>query len=67
LNAEYLATRRAGEIAAGLPLRPGERKLLRMCAEPTSLGEMCEASRLGDFQACRSVWGLLIVGALMKS
>lgn len=67
LNAEYLATRRAPEIVAGLPLLPGERQLLAMCGQPTSLGEMCDASDLGDFQVCRSVWALLIVGALMKS
>jgi len=67
LNAEYLATSPAAEIAAGLPLLPGERRLLGMCRTPTALGEMCEASDLGDFHVCRSVWGLLIVGALMKS
>jgi len=67
LNAEYLATSRADEISAPLPLLPGEKRLLEMCRTPTALGEMCEASDMGDFHVCRSVWGLLIVGALMKS
>jgi hypothetical protein len=67
LNADYLATRRVAEIVADLPLLPGERRLLEMCDQPASLGEMCDASDLGDFQVCRSVWALLIVGALMKA
>jgi len=67
LNAEYLATSQAAAIAADLPLLPEEARLLEMCHSPTSLGEMCEASGMGDFDVCRSVWGLLIVGALMKS
>jgi hypothetical protein len=67
LNAEYVSTARATAIAGGLPLLPGEKRLLAMCAAPTSLQEMCDASDMGDFQVCRSVWGLLIVGALAKS
>lgn len=67
LNAEYIATHRKAEIVAGLPLLPGEHQLLRMCDQTTTLGEMCDASDLGDFQVCRSVWALLIVGALIKS
>jgi len=67
LNAEYLATNEAAAVAARLPLFPGERALLDMCGNPTSLGEMCDGSQMGDFQVCRSVWGLLLAGALMKS
>jgi hypothetical protein len=67
LNTEYLATQRMPEIVRDLPLLPGERALLQQCRTPTSLGEMCDASDLGDFQVCRSIWALLVVGALMKS
>lgn len=67
LNAEYLATSAAADIAPDLPLDAGELRLLEMCRTPTALGEMCEASEMGDFDVCRSVWGLLIVGAIMKS
>ena len=67
LNAEYLARKDAETIAATLPLFPGEHALLTMCRTPTSLGEMCEASQMGDLQVCRSVWGLLLASALMKS
>jgi hypothetical protein len=67
LNAEYLTTARAPEIAARLPILPGDRQLLDMCRTPTSLVEMCDASDMGDLQVCRSIWGLLVVGALAKS
>ena len=67
LNTEYLATRDAPTIVQGLPLLPEERGLLTMCKTPTSLAEMCEASRLKDYDVCKSIWGLLLVGALMKS
>jgi hypothetical protein len=67
LNAEYLATVRAERLAPALDLEPGEVALLEQCRVPTSLGEMCDASGMGDFEVCRAVWGLLLAGALMKS
>lgn len=67
LNSEYLVTREMPEIMAGLPLGPEEKKLLRMCTNSTSLGEMCDASSLLDLQVCKTVWAFLIVGALMKA
>ena len=67
LNTEYRATREAPKILATLPLRPEEKTLAEMCEAPTSLEEMCEASKLSDHEVCKTVWALLIVGALMKS
>jgi Domain of unknown function (DUF4388) len=67
LNAEYRTTRDAPVIVKELPLRPEDHDLLRMCDEPCTLEEMCEASRLSDYDVCKAVWGLLIVGALMKA
>jgi len=67
LNAEYRATREMPEIVKDIPLTPGERDLLKQCDAPTSLEEMCEASKLSDLDVCRSVWALLLVGALMKA
>jgi len=67
LNTEYRATREAPAILGGLPLRPEEKALAAMCDATTSLEEMCEASKLSDYEVCKTVWALLIVGALMKS
>jgi hypothetical protein len=67
LNSEYRTTKDAATITRDLPLSADEQELLRLCDEPTSLAEMCEASKLSDYDVCRSVWALLVVGALMKS
>jgi hypothetical protein len=67
LNAEYLATRDVEAVAQDLPIEEGEKSLLAMCRAPTALGEMCEASEMGDIDVCRSVWALLSVGALIKA
>jgi hypothetical protein len=67
LNAEYRTTREMPEIVKDLPLSQGEKDLLKQCDVPTSLEEMCESSKLPDLDVCRSVWALLLVGALMKA
>lgn len=67
LNTEYLATRDGEAVARELPIEEWEKNLLAMCGTPTSLGEMCESSEMGDIEVCRSVWALLSVGALIKS
>jgi hypothetical protein len=67
LNTEYRTTRDMPKITRDLPLSPEEKEILVMCDAPTSLEEICEASKLNDYDACRSVWALLILGALMKS
>jgi Domain of unknown function (DUF4388) len=67
LNTEYRTTKEGPAITADLPLLPGETALLALCEEPRSLGEICEASEMSDYEVCKSVWALLIVGALMKS
>lgn len=67
LNAEYRTTRDMAAIVKDLSLSPGERDLLKQCDVPTTLEEMCEASKLSDLDVCRSVWALLITGALMKA
>jgi len=67
LNTEYRATRDMSRVTQHLPLSPEEKEILRMCDVPTSLEEICEASKLNDYDVCCSIWGLLVLGALMKS
>jgi len=67
LNSEYRTTRDMPAIVKDLPLSAEETELLRQCDVPTSLEEMCEASKLSDMDVCRSVWALLLVGALMRA
>ncbi|HEV8701438.1 MAG TPA: DUF4388 domain-containing protein [Candidatus Polarisedimenticolia bacterium] len=67
LNSEYRTTREMPAIVKDLPLSAGEKELVKQCDVPTSLEEMCESSKLPDLDVCRSVWALLLVGALMKA
>jgi len=67
LNSEYRTTRDSPAIVKDLSLSAEETELLRQCDVPTSLAEMCEASKLSDMEVCRSVWALLLVGALMRA
>src|SRR5436309_4840902 len=67
LNTEYRTTRDMPKSTRDLPLQPDEKEILRLCDAPTSLEEICEASKLNDYDVCRSVWAFLILGALMKS
>jgi uncharacterized protein DUF4388 len=67
LNTEYRTTKDMPAIVRELPLRAEEKKLLEVCDTPLSLGEICEASELSDHDICKSIWALLIVGALMKA
>jgi len=67
LNTEYRTTREMAKITRDLPLSPEEKELLRMCDVPTSLEEMCDASKLNDYDVCRSIWAFLVLGALMKA
>ncbi len=67
LNSEYRTTRDSPAIVKDLSLSADETELLRQCDVPTSLKEMCEASKLSDMEVCRSVWALLLVGALMRA
>lgn len=67
LNAEYRTTRDMPVIIKDLPITAEEIHLLDICDQPTTLGEMCQASPLSDLEVCHSVWWMYIVGALMKS
>jgi hypothetical protein len=51
-----------------LPLTAVEKDLLKRCEQgPMTLEEMCDAIKQRDYEVCRSIWGLVAVGALMKS
>lgn len=68
MSTEYRTTKDMPAIAAALPLLPQEHDLLKHCdAAAMTLAELCESSSLGDYEVCRSIWALLVVGALMKS
>jgi uncharacterized protein DUF4388 len=67
MNAEYRATREAPELEEKADLLPGERQILNFTEEARTLSEICEVVPLNDFVVCKVVWGLLVIGALMKA
>jgi len=67
LNTEYRATREAAGLADRARLISGERQILNLCEEVRTLQEICELVPLNDFVICKVVWGLTVVGALMKA
>jgi len=68
LHAEFLTTREAPALSRTLPLTAVEKDLLKRCEQgPMTLEEMCDEIKQRDYEVCRSIWGLLAVGALMKS
>ena len=67
MNTEYRTTKDMPAIVRGLPILPEETALLELCDSPMSLGELCEAYALIDYDVCKAVWALLVIGALMKS
>ncbi len=67
LNTEYRATKEAGALAEKANLLPGEQQVVSFCEETRTLEEVCERIPLNDFVICKLVWGLLVVGALMKA
>ena len=67
LHTEYLATREAGSLTRDLTLEDEERRLLALCEQPASLEEICDASPLRDYDICKVLWALLVIGALMKA
>ena len=67
MNTEYRATREAPDLVEKAGLLPGERQVLTFCEEVRTLSEICEVVSLNDFVVCKVVWGLLVIGALMKA
>jgi hypothetical protein len=67
LNTEYRTTKEALSLAEMACLMPGEQQILTFCQETRTLSEICESVSMNDFVLCKVVWGLLIVGALMKA
>jgi len=67
LNTEYRTTREASALAEKADLMAGERQILAFCEKTRTLSEICDSMPMNGFVLCKVVWGLLIVGALMKA
>ena len=66
LDTRYLASPRLQDLAREMTLSLDEWTLLSYAESGATLGEICERSALGDFEACRLIWGFMVVGLLGK-
>ena len=56
--------RTAGTSALALSFTAGERALLAGLERPLSLEAICESTELTDFETCRSLWALRLIGLI---
>ena len=67
LDTHYRTSPRLQELANEMTLSHDERTLVSLCESgPTTLGQMCKESALGDFDVCRLIWVFTVVGLLER-
>jgi hypothetical protein len=54
------------QAIAAMTLAPDVRAIVETLAEPRTVGEMCAASTLADFDVCRAIWAFRVVGILRR-
>jgi uncharacterized protein DUF4388 len=54
------------QTIAAMTLAPDVRAIVETLAEPRTVGEVCAASTLADFDVCRAIWAFRVVGILRR-
>jgi len=67
MNTRSQVTSRLEEIGELMSLSLDEWTFLSRCEGPVPLAHLCEASPLKDFEVCRLIWALTVVGLLKRS
>ena len=62
----YHPSPRLEELAKELNLSLDEWTLLSRCESGATLGQICEATPMDDFECCRLIWAFMVVGLLLK-
>jgi hypothetical protein len=62
----YRTSAEGADLARELPLSLDEWTLLSHCERPTPILEICRISALSDFEICRLLWALLILGVVIR-
>jgi hypothetical protein len=57
---------RAGGADYKLELSPEEQEVLAQVSGRSTIEQICEVSYLGHFETCRILWGLLVLGVLVR-
>jgi hypothetical protein len=66
LETSYQSSPRLQELAGQVTLSLDEWTLLSRCEAGATLGQICQASPMNDFEVCRLIWAFMVVGLLLK-
>lgn len=66
LETHYRVTSRIEELGPTMNLTLDEWTLLSRCEGPVTLAHLCEVTPMKDFDVCRLVWALSVVGMLNR-
>ena len=65
-DARYERASNYEEAMAPTSLGPDMRAIVETLVAPRTVGEICAASTLGDFEVCRAIWAFRVVGILRR-
>jgi hypothetical protein len=65
-DSRYRRARDYDKAIAQMTLTPDMRAIVEQIPEPRSVGEICAASTLADFDVCRAIWAFRVVGILRR-
>jgi hypothetical protein len=65
-DARYARAADHERALAQMSLDPDRRAIVETLAQPRSVGEICAASTLADFEVCRAIWAFRVVGMLRR-
>src|SRR6185369_9149942 len=67
MDARYERAANFEQAIAPISLGPDVRAIVETLTEPRTVGEICAASTLADFDVCRAVWAFRVVGILRRT
>jgi hypothetical protein len=65
-DARYERAANFEQTLAAMSLAPEVRAIVETLGEPRTVGEICAASTLADFDVCRAIWAFRVVGILRR-
>ena len=66
MDARYERAANFEEAMAPTSVGPDMRAIVATLAQPRTVGEICAASTLDDFDVCRAIWAFRVVGILRR-
>jgi hypothetical protein len=66
-DARYERAMNFGQAIAAMSVGPEPRAIVETLVEPRTVGEICAASTLADFDVCRAIWAFRVLGILRRT